>query len=233
MSGINEREIPMRRLSPNLLLLLLLAVCTCAFAADQEADPCDDWRQSASETMFRVASAQSSAEEGINLLRDLLERHNAGEAGALALLKRQRKRFEPMVEEAVAASGLAAGEAERLKQLLKGAVLRCPDEELHGMRYTQWWFENHGPIVKMLASYLAAVRLDFKKAKSILEEIIASNANSDSPNIEEHIGRAARWLKILQSGEIPSRHRRQFNEQANPGKVPPPQHIPEPEGAKP
>ena len=183
--------------------------------------------------MFRVASAQSSAEEGINLLRDLLEQHNAGEAGALALLKRQRKQFEPAVEEAVAASGLAAGEAERLKQLLKGAVPDCPDTELHGMRYAQWWFENHGPIVKLIASQLAAVRLDFEKAESILEAIIASNAVSDSPNIERVIGRARRWLEILQSGELPFWRRRQFSEPANPGKVPPPQYIPEMEGTKP
>jgi hypothetical protein len=221
------------------VMLLFSMVRTYTSADAQAGDPCSDWRQSASETMFRVAAAQSRAEEGINLLRDLLERHNAGEAGALALLKRQRKRFEPMVEEAVAASGLAAGEAERLKQLLKGAVLRCPDEELHGMRYTQWWFENHGPIVKMRPSYLAAARLDFSRAQSIFEEVIASGGESKNPESKRENDRAKRALAMVKMKKVPFlRPERSYQEREHPAKGPPPpdyipEHIPKPERTKP
>ena len=223
----------MWRLLLTLFVVLILAVRSSASAEGQAVNPCADWSQSASETMFRVAAAQSRTEEGLNLLTDLMERHNAGEAAALTTFQHQRKSFEATVEEAVTASRFAVQEAKGLTQRLKKAASRCHETELHGMRWARWWFDNHGPIVKMRAGYLAAARLDFLRAESIFEEIIASRVNSDNPNYAGLIDRATRSLAILKAGEIPSLFWRQFDQEGNPGKVPPPEYIPKSQGRKP
>jgi len=215
-------------------ILLLLAVCASAFAEGQKVDPCDDWRQRASETMLRVASAQSRTEEGLTLLVDLIRRNNAGDATARTAFERQRKRFGSTVEEAVTGSTLAAQEAERLKQLLKKAEARCLEPELHGMRWARWWFENHGPIVKMRAGYLAAARLDFARAQSIFEEVIASGGESKNPESKRENDRAKRALAMVKMKKVPFlQPERSYQERENPGKVPAPEYIPKPAGGQP
>ena len=216
-------------------MLLLLAVCAPAFAADQEADPCVGWREGASETMFRVASAQSRAGEGLSLLLDLIRRGNGGEAAAQTAFERERKRFEPTVEQAVTASRSAAQEAKRLRQLLKKATPRCSETELHEMRWTQWWFDNHGPIVKVRGGYLAAARVDFARAQSIFEEVIASGNRSDNPEYTQHIDRAKRGLAMVKEGKVPLlRPEGQHDQLEKAGTLPPhPQYIPKLGGTKP
>jgi len=215
-------------------VLLLLPVSASAVAEGQKTDACADWGPEASNVMFRVAAAQSRTEEGIDLLTDLMERHNAGEKSALSAYERERKRFDKPVQEAVAASQLAAQEAKRLNKLLKEVGSRCPETELHGLKWAGWWFANHGPRVKMRAAYLAAARLDVKKAESIFEEVIKSSGNSDDVELKGHIDLARRSLEVLKRGEIPSLGRRQFGQQENVTPlVPHPRWSPKPGVGKP
>jgi len=215
-------------------ILPLLAVCASAFAAAQEADPCVGWREKASETMFRVAAAESRVREGLPLLQDLIGRLDAGEVAARTAFERQRKRYERTVEDGVTASRLAAYEAKRLDKRLKEATDRCRETDLHAMRWAHWWFENHGPVVKMRAGYLAAARFDFPRAESIFEEVIASGRNSDNPNYAGLTDRAKRSLEIVKTRKVPFiPPERSYQERENPGKVPAPEYIPKPAGGQP
>jgi hypothetical protein len=165
--------------------------------------------------MLRVVAAQSRTEEGINLLTDLMQRHNAGDESALVAYERERKRFDQTVEEAVAAGRQASKEGKRLKQLLNEAGSRCSETERHGLKWAGWWFNNHGPILETKAAFLAAARSDSQKAKSIFEEVIGSSDSSDDVDVKWHVEKAKRSLEVLKRGEIPSYGRRQLGRGEN------------------
>ena len=230
MKANNDGDVPVRWYRVGPIMLLLLAVHTSAVAEGQKANPCEDWRQGASETMFRISAAQSRAEEGIKVILGIKK----GERDVQGKFERERKRFERAVEEAVTASRLAIQESEQLTQRLKEAKTRCPEAELHGIRWAQWWFDNHGPIVMMRAGYLAAARLDFPRAESIFEQIIVLSRSSDNPNYAGMMDRAKRSLEIVKMGKVPFvPHERKYQKEHNPGKVPPPEYVPRPTGGKP
>jgi len=213
-------------------MVLLLTVSASAAAEGQGADPCTDWREKASETMVRVAGAQSKTEEAIPVLLDLIKRLNARDAAAPKAFELQRKRAEQTVEDGVTASRLAGHEAKRLRQLLNDGGVRCTEAELYGIKWAQWWFENHGPIVMMRAAYLAAATLDFKRAESIFEEMIALARNSDNPNYAGLLDRATRSLEKVKAGKVPYiPPSRRYEKRENPGKVPPPVYVPKPGGS--
>jgi len=230
----NEGEISMRYRVVSVLMIVLLTAGVSGPAGGEEGSACDDWRQSASETMSRVAGAQSRTEEALPILQDLIRRLDAGEAAAPKAFERERQRLGPTVEEAVTASKVAIQQAKRLKQLLDNAGRRCPEIERHGMKWAHWWFENHGPIVMMRAGYLAAVRKDFLRAESIFGEVIALAGNSENPNYAGLADRAKRSLEIVKAGKMPFIPReRKYSKPHNPGKVPPPEYVPKPTGEKP
>lgn len=214
--------------------MALLLTAGVSAAEGRGGDPCSDWRQRASEVMLRVVAAQSRTEEGIDLLTDLMQRHNAGDENALAAYERERQRFGQTVEEAVTAGRLASQEGKRLKQLLNDAGGRCQETELHGLKWTGWWFNNHGPILETKAAFLAAARLDSPKAKSIFEEVIESSGSSDDADVKWHVGKAKGSLEVLKRGEIPSYGRRQLGRGENVKPLPShPEWRQQSEGSKP
>lgn len=216
----------MRRYRVSLLILVLLTISCFRLAEGQVMDPCEDWRQGASETMSRVAGAQSRTEEALGILLDLIKRHNAGKNVQQAF-ERERKRAERTVEESVTATRLAAEEARLLAERLQKQETPCAEAELHGMKWAHWWFDNHGPIVMMRAGYLAAARLDFSRAQSIFGEIIALAGKSENPNYAGMLDRASRALAMVKMGKVPFIPReRKYQVKENPGKVTPPTYTP-------
>lgn len=212
----------MRRYRVSLLILVLLTISCFRLAEGQVMDPCEDWRQGASETMSRVAGAQSRTEEALGILLGLIKQLNAGEKDAQQAFDRERKRAERTVEESVTASRLAAEEASLLVKRLQKMEIQCPEAEHQGMKWASWWFDNHGQIVMMRAAYLAAARLDFPRAQSIFGEIIALAGKSENPNYAGMLDRASRGLAMVKMEKVPFIPReRKYQKQHNPGKVPP------------
>lgn len=212
-------------------MIVLLTTGIAGLARGEEGSACDDWRQSASETMSRVAGAQSRTEEALGILLGLIKRVNAGEKNARQAFDRERKQAERTVEESVTASRLAAEEASLLAKRLQKMEIQCSEAERHGMKWAHWWFDNHGPIVMMRAAYLAAARLDFPRAKSIFEQIIALARNSENPNYAGMLDRASRSLAIVKQGKMPFIPReRKYQVGENPGRMPPPTYTPNRDG---
>jgi hypothetical protein len=208
-------------------MVVLLTAGVSGLARGEEGSACDDWRQSASETMSRVAAAQSRTEEALASSLGLIRRLDAGEKDARQAFERERKRAERTVEEGVTASRLAAEEARLLAKRLQKTTTQCAEAELHGLKWAHWWFDNHGPIVMMRAAYLAAARLDFPRAQSIFEEIIALAGKSENPNYAGMLDRASRSLAIVKMGKVPFiPQERKYKVRENPGKVPPPAYTP-------